>query len=312
MDFILNFLPADEGILRTFGIGISFVFGFIGLYATRIFIQYFFLLNQRDSIPFFVILPFAIPEFLFQSLILNPSNIAIAFTLISAICLIRFLRDKKWPWGITFVLCFSIAIPFRWTIVLIMPILAGLPIIMYQIRSRIIHQSLVASLLIFTSLIISFLWLWVSGFSPNQVVKNLLYAENSFKSTDGSNLGILAQLSSFFTPAVIFTIALIPWILLKSKATQSVQLTSGITLLVMGSIPLLLLQFPPNFKYWISIVPVLIILLFLIYKWLSNHLYLQILLSILIVTPWIFGIKLAVTGTSYGPGFEVQTCSEYL
>ena len=88
-DTLLNLLKFENEIwLRYFSIGISFLFGLISLILFA-HLSYIKSLNIKSSaISVLILLPFIIPEILFNSLIINPSLLSITFILAAHILLL--------------------------------------------------------------------------------------------------------------------------------------------------------------------------------------------------------------------------------
>ena len=123
-DFILNFIKADEVILRNFSIILSFIFGFLSLSFLAILTDK---LLPKDSsngkYVFLALLPFIIPDFIFSSLIINSTNISFAFAIIATVFYIKFLRNNNNKTSFILSIIFmGLSVPFRWSIIVYYPV----------------------------------------------------------------------------------------------------------------------------------------------------------------------------------------------
>ena len=131
IDFIIKLsgFKTEESI-RIFAIFVSFISGLFILIACKSFLETFF--ENSDKIQpktrtlFYFLLPFIVPDILFHSLIINSTNISFVFFLYSLIYFINFLKSTKNYWLFFSVILFAIAIPFRWTMLVSIPVYLGL------------------------------------------------------------------------------------------------------------------------------------------------------------------------------------------
>ena len=152
-DYLLHFSQANEPILRSIAIHLSFFFGWLVMCLSAIFLDVAFSdKSSKAKYIFLYLLPFIIPDFIFHSLIVNSANISFAFALLSIIFFMLFFKKGSWKYFVISILFLGIAIPFRWSILTIFPVFYSLQLLyneksfFYRIKMTIVHNALALAL----------------------------------------------------------------------------------------------------------------------------------------------------------------------
>jgi len=130
LDFLLEISNLHSEVsLRTFAVIISFVSGFLVLSLFAVFLNVFFdsteKVTAKSKFYFCLILPFIVPDILFHSLIVNSAYISFVFLLASLIVFLKFLKTNRNLFLYFSTLLFALAIPFRWTMLVALPVYMG-------------------------------------------------------------------------------------------------------------------------------------------------------------------------------------------
>lgn len=309
-DFILSFLPTNEVTLREFSVFISFFFGFCFLYINRLFLTKILHLQPYSGLTFFIALPFLIPDFLFHSLLLNPTNIAASFAFASLIYFVKYIEDDNVSDLLLFIALFAIAIPFRWAIIMFTPVYLGVALfIKYQSIANYKDLLLLSTrtvLYVSGSVFIGIVFIYLTGYSFQDFFDVILWGKSYNEETDKSLLALIATASPFITPGL----CLIVFLGLIQRIKKRLFFTSNDKFLfflgVLSVIPFWAIGYYPSFKYNIILIPFILVFLFQCFRLLSENKNMYWLTLVGIALPWVVGIKLNVTGSAYGPGFEIK------
>ncbi len=315
LDFLLEIsnLHSEES-LRTFAVLVSFVSGFLVLSLLVVFLNVFFDATEKvtttNKFYFYLLLPFIVPDIIFHSLIINSAYISFVFLLGSLIVFIKFLKTNRNLFLYLSTLLFAIAIPFRWTMLIALPLYLGFALYFYPIQYY--SKSTVLLFLKIGSangvgVILALFFIYITGYNLedfyNTVVSTTGYIENSEKSA----LTFLATGSAFLTPSLLFLILMGCIGIYKINKKRSKYGLSMLGLVLLSISPCFVVGFFPSYKFLITLFPMLLLIMVIGFDYLSNKKSLVIVFLILVIAPWFIGIQLDAKGTFCGPGFELNT-----
>lgn len=297
-DFFLSFLPADEPVLLKTAVLTSFVFGFLLLYLIYYWISNFYIKNERQSLIFGILLPLIIPELLFLSLLYNPTNVGFTFCLMGLIGFEYYLIDRKRYWYFIIPVVFMIGIPFRWSLLVFLLIPVSVYFMKISSRIKDFIRDIPFLVLLLIAVIASFLGIYLSGFTLSDIFKIILWGDSFIEDREVSLLSQVAGGLSFFTPALVLLSGLGIWRLFKEPVRGFwIFFAAGIA-------PFFVLGFDTSLKYLITLLPAVVLLMATGMKQVINNRYALILLTTIILIPWIFGVRIETIKYSWGPGFE--------
>lgn len=301
-DFILSFLPIDEVILRNFSVYISFIFGFAVLFLSFVILKLILeKSNKKINYLFFYLLPFIIPDFIFHSLIINPTNISFAFALLS---LIFFLRVEESKYNIVLSTIFmAIAIPFRWSMLLFYPLFFSISVLMCHSRNDVILLLKRIFFHHFTSFFLGLIFILITGYSMIDVYQIILWGNSYMEGKEVSVLSLLATGSAFLTPSFVLLVLLALIETIKTEKYKNLKFY----FLLFPFLPFLLLGFSPSFKFLITLIPILLLFIYFGFDYVSRNRVLSVTIFSSILIVWVVGIKLDVSGSLYGDGFGFKS-----
>ena len=253
--------------------------------------------NKKINYLFFYLLPFIIPDFIFHSLIVNPTNISFAFALLS---LILFLRDNENKYYLFWsIILMAIAIPFRWSMLLFYPLFISISLLICNSKKDINLLLKKALFHHFASFLIGLFFIFITGYSLNDVYQIILWGNSYMESKEVSVLSLLATGSAFITPSVglLVFLALIP--IIKKGKFKNLRYY----FLLFPFLPYLFLGFTPSFKFLITLIPVLLLVMYIGFDYVNQNKVMSIVVFSSILFVWIAGVKLDVSGSLYGDGF---------
>lgn len=314
IDFVIQLsgLKTEESI-RTFAVLISFISGLFVLIGCKSFVEAFFESNKqvdsKSRIIFYLLLPFIVPDVLFHSLIVNATNISFVFILYSLISFIKFLRSDKNFWLLLSIVLFAIAIPFRWTMLVVLPVYVGLlfyfvPMTNSKPTFLLLLKVMIAAVF---GLLLAIFLISLTGYSLQGIYDSILSTTGYLSQTDFSVLSVLASGSAFLTPPLLI---LLLFSLFKTTAMfkkQSKPAYSLAVLVLLSASPFFLFGFFPSYKFLITLFPILLILMVLGIDYLMKKKVLFALFISSILAIWFLGIQINAGGTFCGPGFELNT-----
>jgi len=308
-DFILRFLPEDETTLREFAVLTSFLFGLFFLYIIRLLLVELLFLKPFSGMPFFVALPFLIPDFIFHSLLINPTAIASSLAMLSILFFIRYLRQKNNLNLVLFLGLFALSIPFRWAMIMLAPAFLGIAIYLkhrevFYLKSFSLLLTKVVALVTF-SIFIGILLIQTTGYSFQELIDTILWGK-SYNEGERSLLSIVATASAFITPGVVLIFSMGVVVRMKKRNFFNPRIKAFLLWGILSLFPFLLIGYYPSFKYNVVLVPFLVAALYFCFDILSKNKFLHAISLMAIALPWVVGIKLYVSGSAYGAGFEIQ------
>ncbi|MEH1008495.1 hypothetical protein VDP25_12175 [Winogradskyella sp. ECml5-4] len=293
-------LTQDETTLRKCGLLFTFVSGLlVFLFVVKI-INEFFDFKKTKIAWFLLILPFLIPEMLFSSLIINPTNISFAFVLCSHIFFIKYLKTNNKFSLIISILLFGFGVSFRWISGFYIFVLLGHFVFSNSsnFKTLILINKLKKSLIIFPFFITSvLLWILISGYSIVDIYNVFVDGSKYLEGKETSLLSIGATAITFITPALIMLFMFGVIHCVKER------LLFPLALLIMSILPYFVLGVVPMYKYMITTVIPLLIVCAYGFLFLKDLKYKYILYAI-IIAPWFVGLQIE-SNTAWGPGFEV-------
>lgn len=301
-DTVLSLMfTQNETTLRVFGIMISFLSSLtvvvcIAKICETVFKDYKFQVSW-----FLLLLPFVIPEMLFSGLIINPTNISFAIVLVSHLFLIQYFKESKLKYIVLAILIFGFGVSFRWSSGFYIFVLFGHFIFTNSdsLKTLISVNRLKKSLLIFPFFVLSVIvWVQVSGYSLVDIYDVFVHSSDYLEAKELSLLAVSATAISFVTPAVGVLLILGIVDCIKTKKFFPLALLS------MSILPYFYLGLIPMYKYMITIVLPLVIVL--AYGFISiKRKTLKYAVYAIIVVPWFIGLQIK-SNTAWGPGFEVR------
>lgn len=306
-DYLIEFtnLKSEEQI-RTFSVIISFISSFLVLCLIAVFLNAF-LENENFKIKnlFFILIPFIIPDFLFHGLVINSTSLSFTFILLSLIFFLKFTKTNSITFFIGSIVFLGLALPFRWSIITIIPFFMGISIFELSknkdysvglIFKTIIHNILGISLGLF--------FIKLTGYSLNDIFETIFWGVNLMEEDGRSILGYLASASSFLTiPFIILILfGVINFILNYNINKNSSNTFLLLTLLSIS--PFFILGIYPSFKFLITLLPLFLIIAYHGFKFIYKYKYLKFTYFLLLFFIWFVGVKLDVVNTFSGPGFE--------
>lgn len=315
LDFLIKItnLHIEESI-RTFAVLVSFISGFLILSLFVLFLEAFFEGCQEGNNKYrsilYLLLPFIIPDFIFHSLIINSTNISFVFLLSSLILFIKFLKTNLNVFLYLSTILFAISIPFRWTMLVSLPLYIGFALYFHPIQYYSKDTLLLFSKIIIANLCSVFLaiaCIYATGYNLEDIYNTIMSAMGYLENSENSSLSILSTVSAFLTPSLLFLVLLGVIKIYELNKKQAKLSLSIISLVVLSISPFFVVGFFPSYKFLISLVPIILIIVFYGFDYLIRRKFLGIIFLILVVTPWFIGVQLDVKGTFCGPGFELNT-----
>lgn len=300
-DTVLSVIDSDiEKLLRVTSILSSFIFGFAVLLLLTSLVV---LKNGKTKSSYWVLLllPFLMPEILFSGLIVNPTQIAMTFLLLAHIFLIKYLRDNKLSYAIISIVLFGFGVSFRWScgfylfVFFAEYLLNGASSLKNATKQIFTKQSFLLFFLYVFS-VVGFIAL--SGYSFTDVLETFNSGNSYMKNKDFSLLSYGSTALAFITPSVI--LLFFTGVLFDVKKRNF----NNLLILGIGLFPYICIGIVPSYKYMITILVPLVLIIISGFKSFKTH-YQKTALILVVFLPWIIGVEVK-TNSSWGPGFEVQ------
>lgn len=292
----------NETSLRIFSLVFSFLLSLMVLLFIAKIIDMVFDFKKKEICWFLLGLPFVIPEMLFSSLIINPTNISFAFVLLSHIFLIKYLKNKSIMSVLLSVLLFGFGVSFRWSSGFYIFVLFGHFIFSNasHIKNLISLDRLKKSVFLFPWFILSvILWIQISGYSIVDVYDVFIAGSKYIETQELSILSIGVTAISFITPALSVLLILGVIHCVKEK------LFFPLAMLLISIVPYFTMGIIPMYKYMITTVLPLVLVSVYGYISIKKRIHKYILYAVVIV-PWFIGFQIK-SNTAWGPGFEVRS-----
>lgn len=313
LDYIIQAsgIVTEQGI-RSFAILLSFACGLFLLLGCQSFLELFFedthQISKKNRTFFYVLLPFMVPDILFHSLIVNASNISFVFFIYSLIYFVKFLkRNSDLPLTLA-ILLLAIAIPFRWTMLVALPVYLGLlvyfkPLAFNKESGLLLLKVFISSIL---GLMLSLFFIYITGYDLQGIIATIKSTTGYLSDLDNSILSLLASASAFLTPPLGLLLLLSGFkIKAINKETKFVYRLIGLVTLAIS--PFFLFGFFPAYKYLITAFPIILIIMMFGFDYIMQNKLAKIAFALSLLFIWFVGIQINATGTFCGPGFELTT-----
>lgn len=314
LDFIMQYSGHQgEAALREFAIMVTFVSGFFILVLLVAFLEYFFtdldILNSKSRLYLYLLLPFIIPEIILHSLMVNATNISFAFLLASLTCFVQFLKREQFKFLFFSALFFAIAIPFRWTILVALPVYTGLFLYFHPLR-RYAKETLQLLFKIWVSniaaILLSLVFIWFTGYDFEAMYGTVVSTNDYLQTSEKSMLATLAAGVGFLTPSLLLLSVFGILNIYKRHKAHKTEVSSVLGFISCSILPFVLLSFYPLYKYSITMLPVMLVLAGFGFEYAQHFKYRRLSVLAMVFLPWIIGIQIDAKGTLCGPGFELR------
>lgn len=302
LDTVLSLIKTtNETVLRTFAIFLSFLFGLLSLIFMAKILAEKFVDKKAQLVSVLVLIPFIIPDILFNSFIINPTIISFAIILLSHIFLLKYLKNNKIFYFILSVIFFGFGVSFRWSNGFYLFVLFGYFILndTLILKELVSYKRLKKSLVLFPFYVISVIvFIQISGYSIIDIFKVFAYGTSYMDDKEHSLLSLASAAIPFVTPALVLLF------LMGMVYCIRTRLYMPIALLILALVPYVVLGIVPIYKYVITVVVPLLVILIYGYLSITNK-ALKIGIYLIIFIPWFFGIQIE-SNSAWGPGFEVK------
>jgi len=292
-----------EVALRNFAFLISFFFGFVALSLCALFIEMLFAKQTSNYKYYFMaLLPFIIPDFIFHSLVVNSTNISFALAFGGVLCYVLFLQRNQWFYYIISIIFLALSIPFRWSIVAIFPLYFSV-ILLYQ--NKTLFQSILLTIVHnILALAIGITFIFATGYDWGRISYELHRIMSYLGDNEKSVLSLFAAGSALFTASFVLVLLFGLYAILRFKKQNRLR---NAAFVILPTIPFIILGFYPLFKFLMPLLPILLIVAYFGYLFISKYKYLHLAFLATILLSWFVGIKIYADGTFSGPGFELST-----
>jgi hypothetical protein len=302
-DWLLSFLPANELILRNTAFLLSYISGMLLIYLLGYWLIRFYSESNNSAIVLAFLLPLIIPELFFQSLIVNPTNIGFTLCLIGLILAEFYLEKHRIFYLLVLPIVFLLGVPFRWSLIIFIPVIFG--ILLYKrttngVLPRFEKADLGFVISLLVSVMASFLGIWTTGHTPIQVLEIMLWGAGYNAPGPPSYSMLAANALSLFTPVLTITV-LVGIIQIITKKHVGLFF-----LAFLSALPFFFLGLDTSLKYLITVLPVLLLVTLSGLEFFLAKKIVTLVIAILLIAPWLAGVKLFLKGTDYGPGFEIN------
>jgi hypothetical protein len=298
-DFILSFISPNEELLRNFSIIISFAFGGLVLFLTGVVLFKLDVCNPKTLFRYMLLIPFVIPEFIFNSGLYNPTNVGFSFILLSTLSLLKYCRNNQIASFVISAILFAVGVPFRWSLVFFLPVYLAIFLLVNNYKLT-IKQLLIFGVFSFISICLSICTIYITGYSPADMVKTYLLGKEFIENSETSILSLAACGVSYYTLPFILCLFIGAHAVIKNKVISN----KFWLLLLLCISPYFVIGFHTSFKYSITLMPILLFLGYFGFEIIREHRYLPIFLNLSIAFIWFIGIHLDSTTLAYGPGFS--------
>lgn len=302
LDTMLSLVPSqNEGTLRYISVTASFLSGFFVIFFLAYLLKDKFLKYEEHLTYFLFLLPFFIPDILFNSLLINPANISFALILLAHMLFNKYLNSKRYLYLVLSVLLFGFGVSFRWNNGFYLFVLFGVYLLDINNNTKgvsILNQ-FKKSFLIFPLFIISVVgFIQISGYSIFDIIDVYKYGSSYLEKSDYSLLAMAASAIPFITPVFLLLFILGIINCLRDKRYMP------LTLLLIALIPYFLLGIYPFYKYLICILVPLVFIQFYGFLSIKRKVFKTIIVCSVFL-PWILGLQIQ-SNSAWGPGFEMK------
>ncbi len=305
-DVLMSFInTTNETILKKTAISLSFLFSLLSLLLiVRLLSEKFYEKKKQIAFALFLV-PFILPDIIFNSLIINPAIISFAIILLSHVLLLQYTKKSKLIYLVLSIVLFGFGVSFRWNNGFYLFVLFGYFILndANKFKELINIQRLKKSVIIFPFYIVSvILFIQVSGYSIREIFQVFSSGASYLDNQESSMLSIAASAIPFLTPAflLLFLFGTIHCIKKKIYMPLALLFLSILPYLSLGTLV-------PFYKYLICIILPLFIIVLYGYLSITNK-NMKRVVVLLVILPWFFGFQIK-SNSVWGPGFELKTNS---
>jgi hypothetical protein len=312
-DYLLSFIDNNsEDKLKKFAYIVSFSFSVAILFLfVLLFNKISLIKNQKLNYSFFIFLPLIMPEILFNSLVINSSNISYFFSILALLFFLKSLTSKYLLsylniYFLFSIICFAIAIPFRWSIIMFLPMFFCFHYFLFNhnlikiVKINLIHITI--------SLLIGLLLINLTGYTLEDFINTIIWGKKYSDGKEVSFLGFFATGLAFLSPIVIILLILgiVKFIFIEKFTLNK------IFLFFIPLIPFCILGFFPSYKFIFPIIPLVIYLLYIGYDHIfRSYKNLTLIFMILgVFSMWFIGIEIDNKQYAYGTSFCFKSKKE--
>jgi len=321
MDLILGLLPAQEATVRYAAISISAISAVLAMVLmVRLISELIPGIDELHLSLISIFILLCVPEVFYLSMVYTPSVVAMSFVLAAHLLIrggVRRLLESSIKYRQFIVvfafsaLLFGAGVACRWDIgVYLLFILADLSlgITVHAVSTQLVKVCMLWGAAAIISSIIA-IAITGSGIYDIQFALNL--ARSEIVSRD-SWFATVGAYQTFFTPAFgIFFAAGVGALVFNKRRLGFV--------VVLGILPVMPYLFSREPKMLLPAFPAFFLAIAagveLIWFWRSNDLvrhWIRIPLAVVMLAPWLIGIQLNSSDTSWGPGFDARTIASDL
>ncbi len=326
MDKLLGLLPPSEPVLRLAAFGISSLAAVVFvLLALKLVFDWLGQVSPVQRVSIALLTLAACPELFFLGMAYTPGLVAMCFMLGAHLALRHALRPgatagghrPAWGWFLASVALFGFGASCRWEtltygIVPVMDLWVGFSA--HRLHRPSLRQIAFGIVWGALALIAAFAFIGVSGYGPKAMIDfvKLSQKASSGELRAGTAYGlrnVIGIYQPFFTPAFLLLLLVgIFSALMKSRAL----LVKGL----IGLLPLLPMLYNGAPKLLLAAFPGLALLVamgieklwFALRSGPRLHVA-RAALALVVLAPWLIGIRIFSPDTQWGPGFEVRTAS---
>ncbi|MBC8755138.1 hypothetical protein H2O64_10675 [Kordia sp. YSTF-M3] len=262
--------------------------------------------NLKGTFFLLMLVPFMIPELLFEGLYINPTMHSFFFLLLSYCSLLHYFKKGKNYFLILTAIAFGIATGFRWVNGFFIFFLLAELFLHYSQVNKIENKNVftdkrfyATSIIFGVSCILTILtFIAISGYSIIDIKDTFLFARSYMAEPISTSTKIKAAFINnftFLTPAcvILFILGIVATIKKESKLLLPLLLTYlpfAILITAVGT-----------FKTMIFVFPAFLLIVLTGWNYCSKRVRLLILIVIFI--PWLIGVKVNYNNVVWGPDF---------
>lgn len=300
-DFLLSAFPASKiNLLISAALTFSVLGGLLTLWAME-------KLTDKGLSFFLLVLLLAQPEWLWMFLYINPAILAMGL-FVMAFFLSHLYKANPNAWKlIAAAILFGLSIAIRWSFIL--GFFTFLPFLLVN-KDFVYHKFWLRPRVLFggaffwffpLSLSLAILFVAISGYSLRQFFEILLWGKSYISDYQISPAVAISDLSGYFTIATGLLFFAGIYACIKSKSFW-ILLVLGFSVL-----PFLILGFDTSFKYNLTLMPGVVLLMHAGWKYLQKvNVYLKYAFFLILAAPWFIGIQVSNNSVAWGPGLELQ------
>ncbi len=308
-DFLLGFLPINYKLLIGVMVGSTVVASFAILYFSGKLLQKWFSFSNTEIAIAQLLFIFSMPEFIYMGFSFKSVYISLSIVLASSHLLFKNINSKISILTAAFI--FGLGISFRWNMLMLGAPIASMLLWELKKEKNWINAVTQTALWGVTSLLVSILFVYFSGYSPERIVKTYLWGKEYAEKTDFQLIARVGDLSLFFTPATAFLFLLGIIHVLKTR----IDFSKFILLFATTSFAVAAVSIAPSFKFLAPLWICFMALFAFGYKYISQSAAFDrkiqlTILSITLFTNWFIGIQINTPSSNWGPGLNAKDTIE--